>query len=78
MDQHRPLTERKHLFYLLQRYTKLKVELKREIKIAKELLLPSPNVEDLIRRQENLLERVEKRVWEFQMQLEVARTKGRC
>ena len=65
MDQHRPLTERKHLFYLLQRYTKLKVELKREIKVAKELLLPCPHVEDLIRRQENLLERVEKRVWEF-------------
>lgn len=90
MNQHRPLTEREHLFFILQRFTKLKVELKREIRIAKELLPPCSHllpcshlppcshVEDLIRRQENLLEKVEKRVWECQMQLELTRARGRC
>ena len=70
------LSERKRLYYFLRKFSQMKAELKYEIQIAKELLEPSPEVERLIRKQEALLEKVTKRVWELQMRSELLALKG--
>jgi hypothetical protein len=75
--QPRPPSERQQQYNFLQELKSLKAELKRDVKFVKESLPPYPRVQAFIRNLEDMVQRVEKRVWEFQMQLELTRIRGR-